>query len=200
MDPSSARDSFELLSAEPFVVVLIGPGGVGKGTIARRLVERDEHLWLSRSWTTRTRRANEDGSEYYFVDRATFERAIDDDQFLEWAEFHGNLYGTPLPSAPVGQDVLLEIEVQGAEQIQKMDPDALVFLILPPSMRQLEERLRNRGDADEHVARRLSSTPQELAKGHELATYVVVNDDLERASAEILSILEVLRQQRRDPL
>jgi guanylate kinase len=100
----------------------------------------------------------------------------------------------------VGQDVLLEIEVQGAEQIQKMDPDALVFLILPPSMRQLEERLRNRGDADEHVARRLSSTPQELAKGHELATYVVVNDDLERASAEILSILEVLRQQRRDPL
>jgi guanylate kinase len=182
------------------VVVLIGPGGVGKGTIARRLVQRDDHLWLSRSWTTRSRREYEDGSEYHFVDRSEFERAIDEHRFLEWAEFHGNLYGTPIPDAPVGDDVLLEIEVQGAQQIREANPEAVVFLILPPSMRQLEERLRTRGDPDEHVAARLSSTPEELATGRQLASYVVVNDDVERVSGEILSILEGLRQQRRDPL
>ena len=85
------------MSAEPFIAVLIGPGGVGKGTLARRLVDADDRLWLSKSWTTRPVRATEDGTEYHFVDRATFEQAIDDDAFLEWAEFHGNLYGTPRP-------------------------------------------------------------------------------------------------------
>jgi guanylate kinase len=197
--PSNAQNSFEPLSAEPIVAVLIGPGGVGKGTIARRLIESDDHLWLSRSWTTRPRRSGEDGSEYRFVDRETFGAAIDDDQFLEWAEFHGNLYGTPLPEAPNGADVLLEIEVQGAEQVRREIPDVVVFLILPPSMRQLEERLRARGDQEDHVALRLSSTPEELAKGHALATYIVVNDDIERATAEILSILEGLRRLRRGP-
>lgn len=163
------------------------------------MVECDPHLWLSRSWTTRPRRTNEDGTEYHFVDRATFEEAITEHRFLEWAEFHGNLYGTPLATPPEGDDVLLEIEVQGAEQVRRTNHDAVVFLILPPSMDQLEERLRGRGDPDEHVARRLSGTPQELAKGRELASYVVLNDDVERAVREILSILEVLRQQRRDP-
>lgn len=187
------------MSAEPLVVVLIGPGGVGKGTIARKLVERDGHLWLSRSWTTRPRRSTEDGSEYHFVERTQFERAIDEDQFLEWAEFHGNLYGTPTPQAPEDSDVLLEIEVQGAEQILQKTPDAVVILILAPSMADLEERLRSRGDQEDHVAMRLSSTPRELAKGRELASYVVVNDELERASGEIISILEGLRLRRRNP-
>jgi guanylate kinase len=197
--PSSAPNCFELLSAETLVVIFIGPGGVGKGTLARRLVEADGKLWLSRSWTTRPQRASESGSEYHFVDRSTFERAIDKDAFLEWAEFHGNLYGTPLPQAPEGADVLLEIEVQGAEQVLKKNPDAVVFLILPPSLERLEERLRARGDDDEHVADRLKSAPAELEKGQELASYVVVNDDLERASGEILSILEELRRSRRGP-
>jgi len=187
------------LSAEPLIAVLIGPGGVGKGTIARRLIEADPHLWLSRSWTTRPRRDTEDGTEYHFVDRATFERAIDEGYFLEWAEFHGNLYGTPVPSSPDGTDVLLEIEVHGAEQVIQRHPDAVVFLILAPSLEQLEERLRGRGDHEDHVALRLSSTPQELARGRELASYVVVNDDVGRATAEILSILEELRQRRRNP-
>ena len=188
------------MSAEPLLVVLIGPGGVGKGTLAQRLVASDDRLWLSRSWTTRPRRSTEKGGEYVFVERQDFERAIDDDRFLEWAEFHGNLYGTPVPTPDPGQDVLLEIEVQGAEQVRRQHPGAVVFLILPPSMVRLEERLRARGDSDEHVAKRLSSTPYELSKGHDLASYVVVNDNLERATGEILSILEELRRPRRDPL
>lgn len=186
------------MSAEPLLVVLIGPGGVGKGTLARRLVEADPKLWLSRSWTTRERRPSEHGDEYFYVDRSTFEKAIESGQFLEWAEFHGHLYGTPLPEAPEGSDVLLEIEVQGAEQVLKHDPTAVVLLILPPSMELLEKRLRDRGDDSAHVTARLASAPAELEKGHELASHVVVNDDLERASREIVSILEGLRRQRRD--
>jgi len=187
------------LSADPFIAVLIGPGGVGKGTLARALVDADDTLWLSKSWTTRPVRATEDGTEYHFVDRATFERAIEDHAFLEWAEFHGNLYGTPRPEAPEASEVLLEIEVQGAEQVLDRAPESVVFLIVAPSLEQLEGRLRGRGDSDDHVLKRLSSAPEELARGQKIARYVIVNDDVQRASSEILSILEELRQQRRTP-
>lgn len=187
------------MSAEPLIVVLIGPGGVGKGTIADRLVNRDDRLWLSRSWTTRPRRPEETGEEYVFVDRATFEAAIAEGRFLEWAQFQGNLYGTPVPRAPVDLDVLLEIETQGAEQVVRQNPDAVVVLIVPPSLEQLEARLRGRGDSEDHVARRLRSTPEELARGRQLARFEVVNDDVGRASDEILSILEKLRRERRNP-
>ena len=178
--------------------MLIGPGGVGKGSLAQRLVQLDPRLWLSRSWTTRPRRVTEHGDEYVFVEREVFERAIDERRFLEWAEFHGNLYGTPLPDAR-DADVLLEIEVQGAEQVLAQNDDAVVFLILPPSMELLEDRLRGRGDSADHIRRRLLSAPKELARGHELASYVIVNDELERATGEILSILEELRHRRRPP-
>lgn len=180
-------------------MVLIGPGGVGKGTLARRMVDTDPHLWLSRSWTTRPRRDGEDGTEYHFVNRSTFEEAINAQRFLEWAEFNGHLYGTPVPQAPPKMDVLLEIEVQGAEQVRRAVPETVVFLIMPPSLEELEERLRTRGDDEEHVKFRLSSTPVELAKGRALASYEVINDDLGTATSEILSILEELRQRRRAP-
>jgi guanylate kinase len=161
-------------------------------------VRADSHLWLSQSWTTREPRPSENGDEYHFVDRATFEKAIEAGQFLEWAEFHGHLYGTPQPSPPDDADLLLEIEAQGAEQVLAARPDAEVFLILPPSLERLEERLRARGDDDAHVADRLASAPAELEKGHQLASHVIVNDDVERACGEILSILEELRRRRRD--
>jgi guanylate kinase len=186
------------LSAEPLLVVFIGPGGVGKGTLARRLVRADERLWLSQSWTTREPRPSENGDEYHFVDRTTFEDAIAAHRFLEWAEFHGNLYGTPQLTAPEGYDLLLEIEVQGAEQVRDQRPDAEVFLIMPPSMERLEERLRLRGDDEKHVADRLASAPSELERAHKLSPHVIVNDDVDRATAEILSILEGLRRQRRE--
>jgi guanylate kinase len=172
---------------------------VGKGTLARHLVEADNALWLSKSCTTRPMRETEDGSEYHFVDRATFERAIERDEFLEWAEFHGNLYGTPRPQAPEGAEVLLEIEVQGAEQVLARAPSSVVFLIVAPSMEHLEGRLRGRGDSDDHVTMRLSSAPAEMARGQKIAQHVIVNDDVQRSSEEILSILEELRQRRRTP-
>ncbi len=167
--------------------------------MARRLLELDDRLWLSRSWTTREPRPTEDGTEYFFVKREVFEDAITRDFFYEWAEFHGNLYGTPRPAPPEGRDVLLEIEVQGARQVRERDPGALIILLTAPTMALLEARLRGRGDSEEHIARRLESTRREVERGRELADAVVVNDDVERASGEIVSILEGLRQSRRNP-
>lgn len=182
--------------ADSSVFVLIGPGGVGKGTVARLLVERDSNLWLSRSWTSREMRLSELGTEYVFVDRATFETAIANNEFYEWAEFHGNLYGTPIPNPPAGSDVLLEIEVQGATQVKNRHPKATVILLLPPSMQELESRLRTRGDSDEHVVRRLESSESETTIGREIADYVVVNHDLDETITEILGILKSVRQSR----
>ena len=184
------------MSAKALIVVLIGPGGVGKGTVALRLLELDPRLWLSRSWTTREPRPAETGDEYFFVSREVFEAAIDQDFFYEWAEFHGNLYGTPVPAPPPGRDVLLEIEVQGARQVREREGNAVIVLLTPPSMELLESRLRGRGDLEEHVRTRLTSTRDELEAGRELADYVLVNDSVERVSHEILSILEGLRQTR----
>ena len=182
--------------ADSSVFVLIGPGGVGKGTVARLLIERDSHLWLSRSWTSRSMRPSESGSEYVFVDRPTFESAVAEDRFYEWAEFHGNLYGTPIPSPPSGMDVLLEIEVQGAAQVKSRHPQSTVILLLPPSIEELESRLRARGDSDDHVLLRLGSSDAETAIGREIADFVVTNHTVEETITEILGILDSVRQYR----
>ena len=174
--------------------MLIGPGGVGKGTVARDVVAKDASVWLSRSWTTRPQRPSESGNEYVFVDRSTFEANIESGGFYEWAEFHGNLYGTPQPTPPEGCDVLLEIEVQGARQVKAQHPHATVILLLPPSHAELESRLRGRGDTDEHVEKRLTSSTEEVEIGRDLADYVVVNDSLDETIATILGIIKVVRQ------
>ena len=175
------------------IVVIFGPGGVGKGTLVTKLLDRDPNLWLSRSWTTRPRRPAESDDAYNFVDRAAFEERIAADGFLEWAEFLGHLYGTPTPDPPPGKDVVLEIDLQGAEQVKDRYPEALIVLIQPPSRQVQEERLRKRGDAEEQIAKRLALAEHEEARGREIAHHVVVNDDLIRATDEVAGILETHR-------
>ncbi len=175
--------------------MLIGPSGVGKGSVATAVVARAPNLWLSRSWTTRSPRASDAPDSYHFVDRATFEARAAADGFIEWAEVFGNLYGTPVPEPPPGDDVLLEIDVQGAEQVRERTPDAVVILLLAPSRAAQEQRLRGRGEDEATVSRRLAEAEREEAKGRELADHVVVNDDLTRATEEVAAIVEAHRTQ-----
>ncbi len=170
--------------------MLIGPGGAGKGTLAAELVAQDPSLWLSRSWTTREPRPGErERNAYVFVDRPTFEKAIDAGGFFEWAEFLGNLMGTPIPDQPPGSDVLLEIDVQGAEQIVAKRPDATVILLLPPSLEVQAARLAARGDDQAHIERRVEKGIEEVEKGRPLAHFTVVNDDLGQTVEELRAIV-----------
>ncbi len=168
--------------------------------MAARLVQRDPTLWLSRSWTTRDRRDGESEDAYVFVDRAAFDERISSGGFLEWAEFLGNRYGTPVPECPPGRDVLLEIDVQGAAQVKQRCPGAVVVLLLPPSSEDQEMRLRTRGDPDEHVRMRLAKAAEEIAAARRLADFVVVNRDVDRAVDELEAIVLSYRQAARaDP-
>lgn len=181
------------MRGEPLVIVVSGPGGVGKGTIVKSLVERDPQLWLSRSWTTRAQRVGESDGAYVFVDRASFEARIAERGFLEWTEFLGNYYGTPNPAITDGRDVVLEIEVDGAQQVKSLEPAAVLIFLLPPSRAEQERRLRGRGDDDDKVAERLQKAEHEEPIGMELADYVVVNDDLEATIDEMLAIVDRCR-------
>ena len=158
-----------------------------------RLLARDPSLLLSRSWTTRPRRPSETGASYNFVDRATFMAHVEAHGFLEWAEYLGNLYGTPMPDPQFGtdpaKDIVLVIEVQGAQQVLERVPDAVMILVVPPSRDAQAARLRARGDSEEWVQRRLASGVEEEAIGRRLAHHVVVNDDLDRAVDEVAAIL-----------
>ena len=158
-----------------------------------RLVERDPGLWLSRSWTTRPRRPGEAADAYTFVDRDRFEAKIAAGGFLEWAEFLGHLYGTPLPEAPPGRDVVLEIDLQGARQVRDRHPDALVVLLVPPSPEVQRQRLRQRGDSAAEVDRRIAIGAEEMRLGKELTPFVVVNDEVDRAVSQVAGILDLHR-------
>ncbi len=166
-----------------------GPGGVGKDTIVRRLLDGDGRLWLSRSWTTRAQRPGEADDAYTFVDAPAFERRIAAGGFLEWARYLDHYYGTPTPDPPAGCDVVLVIEVQGARQVLERVPGAVMILIVPPSRADQRARLEARGDGPDQVARRLAKAVEEEAEGRRLAHHVVVNDDLDRAVAEVAGIL-----------
>ena len=182
-----------MIQGEPLIIVVSGPGGVGKGTIVRALVERDPRLWLSRSWTTRDQRSGESDEAYLFSDRTSFERRISAGGFLEYTEFLGNYYGTPSPEVSDGRDVVLEIEVDGAQQVKALEPQAILIFVKPPSREEQARRLRGRGDADQKVAERLHKAELEEPIGEALADYVVVNDDLERTIDEMLDIIHRCR-------
>lgn len=176
------------------LIVLTGPSGVGKGTLVRSLLPRHSHLFLSISATTRQPRTGEvDGRDYFFKTREQFETMIAAEELLEWAEYAGNYYGTPLPPVESqiqqGNFVLLEIEVVGANLVKQVYPDALRLFILPPSFEELENRLRGRGnDSDAAIAKRLARAKEELAMSHEF-DHEIVNDDLETALTAIEQII-----------
>jgi guanylate kinase len=175
------------------IIVVSGPGGVGKGTIVDALVRRDPRLWLSRSWTTRERRPSESQDAYVFTDTANFERRIAEGGFLEWTEFLGNYYGSPTPSPDQDQDIVLEIEVDGAQQVKQLFPDALLLFVVPPSREEQERRLRGRGDPGDKVLARLKKAEVEEPIGRQLADHIVVNDDLDDTIEEMLAIIAAAR-------
>ena len=178
---------------DPIIVIVSGPGGAGKGTIVEALIQRDATLWLSRSWTTRVQREGESDDAYVFVQRTEFEQHIAVSGFLEWTEFLGNLYGSPRPSVDSGRDIVLEIEVDGASQVKKMHPDAMLLFVLPPTREEQRARLQGRGDVEQKVEQRLRKAEDEEPIGKALADFVLINDDLNATIDEMLELINAAR-------
>ena len=179
------------MSAPPGRLTLItGPSGVGKGTLVQRLLAHHPEIWLSISATTRSPRAGErDGEHYFFLSREGFERQVAEGGFLEWAEFAGNLYGTPRQPVEAqlaaGRPVLLEIELEGARQVRRSFAAGFQIFVEPPSFAELERRIRGRGtDTEEAIARRLERARVELAAAPEFDA-VLVNGELDVALQEL---------------
>ncbi len=178
---------------------MAGPSGVGKGTVVRRVLEMRPELFVSVSVTTRQRRPVErDGVDYHFVSEQEFDRLVEDEKLLEWAEIFGHRSGTP--DEPIrraldeGRDALLEIDVQGAMQVRDRVPEAVLIFLEPPSMDELERRLRTRGTEDEELlARRLAKANWEQGE-RSWFDHVVVNDDLDRASSQVAAIIQGSRR------
>ena len=174
--------------------IVSGPSGVGKSTILKRLFEKRQNLYFSVSATTRAPRAGEiDGADYHFIAVDRFRKLIEEDAFLEYAEFVGNFYGTPkryvYEAMQRGEDVILDIELQGAVQVHQKMPEAVRIFVLPPSITELEHRLRTRGtETDEKIAGRLIRARTEFESA-DTYDYIVINDDVERAVCELEAIL-----------
>lgn len=172
-----------------------GPSGAGKGTLVARVLETVPNSWVSISATTREPRKGEiDGVHYRFMTVEEFEQTIENGGFIEWANVHSNYYGTPL--APIeehiraGECVLLEIDVQGAFQVREKLPETKLVFIAPPSMEVLEERLRGRGtDSEEVIEKRMKNAIGEMEASGQYDC-IIVNDDLEKATAELVSVLQ----------
>ena len=190
------------------MLVLSSPSGAGKSTIASKLLREDHNLELSVSVTTRPRRGNEvDGTDYHFLSEREFTVQRDAGALLEWAQVHGNFYGTPFDPVRAamdgGRDMLFDIDWQGAEQMfEQARADIVSVFILPPSINELQRRLHRRAeDTPEAIAHRLENAREEMRQWNRY-DYVVVNDDLDRAFTQVKSILtaERLRQTRRPGL
>ncbi len=181
------------------LITFSGPSGSGKDTVLRQLIANREDVKVSVSMTTRKKRNGEiDGKDYYFVDKEYFKKKISENKMLEYAEYADNFYGTP--KDPVdemlkeGKAVILEIEVQGAEKIRNIYPDVISIFLMPPSVRVLEERLRGRNSEDEEtINHRLVIAREEIRRASEY-DYIVVNDTIENAVAQLDTIIKAERQ------
>lgn len=204
----SAAASPIKIARRGLMLVISSPSGAGKSTIARNLLRDDPELSISVSVTTRQRRHSEiEGQHYYFKTVREFDALRATDSLLEWAEVHGNFYGTPRDAVEAamaeGRDMLFDIDWQGAQQLQeKMAGDVVSIFILPPSMAELQSRLHRRAeDTEEVIATRLANSRAEIEHWREY-DYIVVNDDLDRAFSSVRSIIEAerLRRDRRPGL
>ena len=180
------------------IYIVVAPSGAGKTSLVAALLRAEPSVELSVSYSTRAARKGEiDGKHYHFVERSVFDAMVERGDFLEHAEVYGNCYGTSAPwirgRLEAGQDILLEIDWQGAEQVRAVFPDAIGIFIAPPSIEELERRLRGRDtDAEEVILRRLASARAEIDKIAEY-DYIVVNDDFERARQDLISIVRAQR-------
>ena len=189
------------------LIVIAGPSGAGKGTLIARLLRELSGIVLSVSATTRPRRLNEvDGREYFFLSRTQFKDWVERGLFLEWATYSGHRYGTPKQAVSdhlnAGLDVILEIEIEGARQVLEQCPAALMIFIMPPSLAELERRLRGRKtESEESIQKRLGRAAEEMAAvaagewpGRRQFDYVIVNDSVKRASQELVRVIEQTRE------
>jgi guanylate kinase len=178
--------------------IVTAPSGAGKSTLIAKLLEEDKRIFLSVSYTTRAPRPGEvDGSSYHFVDKATFARMLEQGEFLESAEVHGNHYGTSerwiREQRAAGHDILLEIDWQGAQQVRRVFDDTVGIFILPPSLAELERRMRLRGlDSEEVVRRRLAVAADEMSHASEF-DYVIINKDFEEARRDLAAVVRASR-------
>tara|TARA_B100001109_G_C18831983_1_gene460037 strand:+ start:981 stop:1535 length:555 start_codon:yes stop_codon:yes gene_type:complete len=177
------------------LIILTGPSGVGKGTVIKNILEKDKNIWLSISATTRKpRKGEKEGESYFFLNESKFKEMIDKNLFLEWAQFAGNYYGTPLLSIKEkideGFKVLLEIEVEGAKQIKEKFPESLSIFLLPPNKLELERRIRGRGtEKEEEIKKRLSRANYEIAASDKF-DFALTNKDIEETSKRIIKIMK----------
>lgn len=184
-------------NSDGMLVLFSGPSGVGKDTVLDIILSKDEKLQRSVSLTTREKRAGEtDGEDYYFITKEEFSQMIKDGQVLEYAQYGENIYGTP--KAPVdkwlkeGKTVILKIEVKGAQKIRELYPEALSIFLLPPSMQILEDRIRRRAtESESDIEKRLEIAKNEILRSADY-DFVVVNDNLDEASDNVLSIIKAL--------
>ncbi len=183
--------------------IIAGCSGVGKGTLLKLFLEKNPEIKLSVSATTRAPREGEkDGINYFFVSRDDFKKSVDNNEFLEWAEFSGNLYGTKKSfvekTLNKGIDLILEIEVQGAKQVKTAMPEAISIFIMPPSIEELEARLRGRHtESEEAIQKRLHEVNREIEEGKNF-DYRIINDKLENALLNLQNIFNSKRKENAD--
>ena len=176
------------------LTIITGPSGVGKGTVVKNILKKDKNIWLSISATTREpRKGEENGRDYYFLTTKNFKEMIENEMFLEWAEFAGNYYGTPINDIKEkiknGYKVILEIEVEGACQVREKFPNTNSIFLLPPNKKELEKRIRNRGtDNEKSILQRLERADFEISSSKDF-DYVLKNYEIDKTSDEILKII-----------